>query len=120
MKGYLVGYVGSWADDLVPVVVGYYTGWQKAIDAGKVVESDNITHHNCFRKVFILETENNTTNVIEHEAQWYKSYTHHIFNTSGDTTVLNCYSGKQINLGILSMDNGFKPVKSRYRKPHKK
>lgn len=101
MKGYIVGYISSWADDIVPVVSGYFSGWQKAIDVGKALELDNITRRNSFRKIFIIELEINKRYTIHNPNKWYENYVHHKFETVANHTILKCHSGKEIEIGNL-------------------
>lgn len=119
MKGYIVGYVSSWADDLVPVVTGYYSGWQKAIDAGKIVEHDNNTRRNSFRKVFIAEIEINKNNIVKNPSKWYESYTYHKIKTVDKKIILEKANGDTVDLGEPSQEANFQTVRHRRRKPVK-
>ncbi len=100
MKGYIVGYLEEWANDLNPVIVGYYTTWDNALEAIKKTERINIDQFQRFCKVYLVELEADKTQQPNSEKKiWVENYDHY-YVTTDDKTILQSNTGKIIEIEL--------------------
>lgn len=86
--GYIVGYYETWADDMNPIIVGYYTIWDKALTQAKRLQRINIDSYNKYRKVYVVEVEPNKTYDDIPGHLWANSFDHYVAITKSDKTIL--------------------------------
>lgn len=71
MRGYIVGYLESWGDNLNPKIVGQFSNWKIALDTAKKLVKPLI-------KVYIVETVINKTIDPQSATCWINDYKHFI------------------------------------------
>ena len=99
MKGFIVGYTASWADDCAPVLVGYYTTWYKALNVVKIQVYKNIKYYQSLRKIYVVEIEVNKTYPDPTTFNWYEPYLHYMVETSIKGTFV-CGNGKRVRIDL--------------------
>ena len=116
MKGFIVGYIASWADHQTTQIAGYYTSWGKAIGEGKKLERTNLDRHRGRQIVFIAEVEVNRTYQVKESdsVYWYRNYFHHVFETERGVTTLKASNGKEQKVELQQAWN--RPKRNRNNK----
>lgn len=106
MKGYIVGYLDSWANDRSNIIVGYFTMWPKMLNAIKTIERENIEKYSNLRSVYAVEIDINKINNVKTTMNWIENYPHYTVRTEfGKTLMSGC--GKDIHIDLYE-----KPTRS--------
>ena len=101
MKGYIVGYFESWADDRNDVIIGYFMSWTKMLKAVKTVEKINVEKYAGQRAVYVVEIEPNKMYNVKHSYNWTIDYPHYRVETEyGKTYLRGC--DKEIVIDIYT------------------
>ncbi len=101
MKGYIVGYLEDWGNDLNPIIVGYYTNWSGALDVIKQLERTNLDYHQGLQSVHIVEIEVNKTYPIKNVmGNWINNYTNYVVHTVRDKTTIRSNKGRVFEIDL--------------------
>jgi hypothetical protein len=115
MKGFIVGYFEEWSNDRNPIIVGYYTTWNKAIDVVIDQENINIKNYKGLREVYIVEIDVNKTytNILS-GSDWINSYKHYLVkNHSGESILI---SNKGVKQSLKKDNDGWQEIKKKNKK----
>jgi hypothetical protein len=88
MVGYIVGYFEEWATDLNPMIIGYYSTWENAVEQVKRLERINIDFHNQLYTVYLVELEPDKTYIDNPGCLWTRGFDHYIVRTRCGKTFL--------------------------------
>jgi len=81
--GFIIGVIGSWAENLKDQIIGYYDTLELAKVAAESLYNKTIRYEQN-RKVYIVELENNKSyKVSDLNIPWYKKYPHYIVDNRG-------------------------------------
>jgi hypothetical protein len=97
MKGYIVGYFETWANDRNPIIIGYYTTWNRALGITKQLERENLDYHKGLQSVYLVEIEVNKTYPVTNPIlDWIDNYTNYKVKTTNGKTTLRNNKGREI------------------------
>jgi len=101
MTGYIVGYFEEWEFYMNPIVIGYYTTWNEALEAVKIAERINIDQRKGYCRVYLVEIENNKTCFPHFSGKlWIEAYDHYYIYTTNNKTILVSNKGNTIELEL--------------------
>lgn len=88
MKGYIVGYNESWANDVKNVIRGYFTTWSRAVNLVREIEYYNKTLHKGSRSVYLVEVDVNRVYPEPKLPFWYQSFHYYTIQYEVDKMLL--------------------------------
>lgn len=97
MKGYIVGYFGTWADSRNPIIVGYYTNWSRSLSTAIELERYNIDKEKGLQEIYIVDIDvNRTYNVKKSDIDWINNFVHYKIKTIRGKTILYGPKGETV------------------------
>jgi hypothetical protein len=111
MAGYIVGYFEEWADNRNPIIIGYYTTWDQALEVTKKLERENIDYHGGLHEVYLVEiTVDKTYFVTSPIVDWIDNYINYRVRTIAGKTALQSNKGRVFEIDLPEPDLQSKPI----------